>query len=409
MKLLLVAPTADKDAVGESWIAYQWVARLAARHEVTVLSYYQRGKPPLGPQLPDARVVEWQEPALIGRNERFSAMFNPGYLPFLRNARRWIRRANAAGERFDVGHQVAPVSLRYPSPLAGSGIPYAIGPVGGSLQSPPAFAAEEGGAPWFTALRALDGFRLRHDRTLRRSFSSAGCVIGIADYVGDLLADIPLQDFRTLSDTGVEEMPPAAPGSARTTGVRFLFVGRVIRTKGVRDAIRALAQLPGGTAILDVVGEGYDSQACKELAADLGLATAVTFHGRVPHEQVLDFMAAADAFVFPSYREAGGIVVVEAMSYGLPVIVCDRGGPATTVEAGTGIKVPASDPEQLAADLAAAMRTLAADPALRRRLGQAARARIEATGLWDRRVEFVESIYADLTDSPQPGRARRST
>lgn len=396
MRLLLVAPTADREAVGESWIAYQWASRLAERHDVTVLSYHQRHKPPLAGQLPNARVIEWREPPLVGRSERFSAMLNPGYLPFLWNARRWIRRALARGERFDAGHQVAPVSLRYPSPITGSGVPYVVGPVGGSLESPPAFAAEEGGAPWFTALRALDGFRLRHDPVLRRSFSQAGVVIGIADYVKDMLADVPLQEFRTLSDTGIEELPPAAPGSDRTVGVKFLFVGRVIRTKGVRDAVRAMRLLPPGVGTLDVVGEGYDRAACEQLASESGLADAVRFYGRVPHDKVLDFMAGADVFVFPSYREAGGIVVVEAMSYGLPVIVCDAGGPATTVDDESGVKVPALDPDQLARDLAAAMAALAADPARRARLGASARARIGTIGLWHSRVEFMESIYREL-------------
>lgn len=396
MRLLLVAPLSDRDAVGESWISYQWVSRLAARHDVTVLSYYQRTGRPLAPQVPGARIIEWREPPLIGGSERFNAMLKPGYLPFTWQARRWIRQALASGERFDVAHQLNPVSLRYASPLAGLGIPYVIGPVGGSLTSPPAFAAEEGGAPWFTGLRALDGFRLRHEPSLRRTFADAACVLGIAHYVKELLGDIPVQDFRVLSDIGVETLPSAAPGSDRTSGIKLLFVGRVIRTKGVRDAIRALALLPAGLATLDVVGEGYDRATCEALVAELGLGEAVTFHGRVPHDQVAGFYDAADVFFFPSYREAGGIVVVEAMSHGLPSIVCDRGGPASSVDESSGIRVPARDPQQYAAALAEAVARLAADPTLRRQLGQGARARMAAIGLWDKRVEFVEERYREV-------------
>lgn len=402
MKLLLVAPLSDSDAVGESWISYQWVSRLAARHDVTVLSYYQRTGRPLAPQVPDARVVEWQEPPFVGRNERFNAMLKPGYVPFAWRARRWIKDALAGGESFDVAHHLSPVSLRYSSPLAGLGVPYLIGPVGGSLTSPPAFAAEEGGAPWFTGLRALDGFRLRHDPGLRRTFADAACVLGIAGYVRDLLGDIRVRDFRVLSDIGVEELPAPAPGSDRTRGVKLLFVGRVIRTKGVRDAVRALGLLPPGLATLDVVGEGYDREACEALVAELGLGGAVTFHGRVPHEQVAGFYDAADIFFFPSYREAGGIVVVEAMSHGLPCIVCDRGGPASSVDDASGVKVPAREPIQYARELADAVSQLAADPARRRALGTAARARIESIGLWDRRVEFVEELYRTAVAGGQP-------
>lgn len=395
-RLLLVAPTCDGDDVGESWVTFQWVRRLADRHDVTVLTYAKRSARPLSEQLTNARVVEWLEPRVVGRFERFNSMLNPGYVPFYLRARRWIHEATTRGDHFDLGHQLAPVALRYPSPLAGTGIPYILGPVGGSLTSPPAFAAEEGGAPWFTGLRALDGFRLHHDARLRRSFEDAACVLGIAQYVRDLLSELELKDFRVVSDTGVEDLPLPAPGSDRTRGVRLLYVGRVIRTKGVRDAVRAVSHLPVGSVILDVVGDGYDREACEKLAASLNIDQAVSFHGAVPHAQVVQFYSAADVFLFPSYREAGGIVVTEAMAHGLPVVVCDAGGPASTVDDHSGIRVPAQEPEQYARDLASAVGRLVSDPALRHELGQSARRRIGAIGKWDNKVATVEEIYTDV-------------
>ncbi|GAA2079967.1 glycosyltransferase family 4 protein [Aeromicrobium tamlense] len=399
LRLLLVVSTAHPESVGEAWIAYQWIHRLAERHDVTVLCYRQRAGLPLTGTVPNARVVEWTEPPLIGRHERFKAMLNPGYYPFAWQARRWIRRALAHGERFDLAHQLTPVSLRFASPLARSGIPYVIGPVGGSLDSPPAFADEEGGAPWFTGLRRLDAFRLRHSRGLRATFANAALVVGIADYVREQLGDIRLRAFTTMSDTGIESLPAPAPGSDRTRGVRLLFVGRVIRTKGVRDAVRALALLPRGTATFDVVGDGYDRAACEALAAELGVADLVRFHGRVPHEQVDSFYEQADVFVFPSYREAGGIVVIEALSHGLPVVACDRGGPSSTVTDACGIRVPVTDPEQLARDLADALARLCADPVLRARLAEGARRQSAEVSLWDRRVEHVEELYARVLEA----------
>lgn len=399
MRLVLLAPTADRDAVGESWIAYQWAKRLADRHDVTILSYRLPKSRPLAGQIPNARVIEWREPKILGRFERFNAMLNPGYVPFYFRARAWIRAAMARGESFDIGHQFAPVSIRYPSPFAGCPIPYIVGPVGGSLSSPPAFRSEESGAPWFTSLRNLDAFRLRHDPSLRRSFQQASCVIGIADYVRDLLGDISVKDFRTLNDTGIDALPAPAAGSLRTSGVKLLFVGRVIRTKGVRDAVRALGLLPPGIASLDVVGDGYDRTTCQQLAADIGVQDSVHFHGRLPHKSVLDFYSRADIFVFPSYREAGGIVVTEAMSYALPVIVCDSGGPSTTVDEASGIKIPALNPQQLAVAVADAIAKLAGSPELRLSLGNAARSHILEIGLWESRIQWMERLYIEKLTS----------
>ena len=70
LKLLLIAPTCDGQDVGEAWVAYQWVHRLAERHDVTLLTYCKRGKLPASQQLAGLRVIEWREPAVLGQAER---------------------------------------------------------------------------------------------------------------------------------------------------------------------------------------------------------------------------------------------------------------------------------------------------------------------------------------------------
>jgi glycosyltransferase involved in cell wall biosynthesis len=397
-RLVLIAPTSDGEDVGEAWSTHQWVRLLGSRHDVTLLTYHKRGRTPARQQLSDLpiRVVEWMEPPLVGRAERLNSMLKPGYVPFYRKARRWLKMALAAGEQFDLVHQLAPLALRYPSPGIGLGLPCVIGPVGGSLDSPPAFAAEEGGAPWFVGLRGLDEWRLKHDRLLRRTFEDADCVIGIADYVRDLLDTMAVRRFEFMSDTGVNQLQPVIDRSANRGPLRLLFVGRLIRTKGVRDAVRAMSLIPDVAAELDVVGDGYDRAACEDLARELGVTARVRFHGRLDRSEVDDFYRSADVFFFPSYREPGGIVVSEAMAFGLPLVVCARGGPATTVNDKCGIRVAATDPGQYARDLAAAVRRLADDPQLRQSMGDAARRRIGEIGLWDNKIERIEKIYAEV-------------
>ena len=162
---------------------------------------------PLSRQLPDIRIIEWGEPPGLGRAERLNSMVKPAYVPFYMRARRWIRAALARGERFDVAHQPVPLAIRYPSPVAGLGIPFVLGPVGGSLQSPPAFACEEGTNPWYVGLRGMDALRLRHDRALRRTYQQAGCVLGIAPYVRDNLAGLRVRRFEVMPDSGLDALP----------------------------------------------------------------------------------------------------------------------------------------------------------------------------------------------------------
>jgi len=396
LKLLLIAPTCDGQDVGEAWVAYQWVCRLASRYEVTVLTYYKRGRTPLSRQLPYVRTIEWAEPSGFGRSERLNSMLKPGYVPFYFRARRWIRAALARGERFDLAHQPVPVAARYPSPAAGLGIPFVLGPVGGSLQSPPPFRAEEGTTAWYVQLRSLDRLRLRQDPWLRRTYQQASCVIGIAPYVSELLAGTPVRSFEILSETGIDRLPEPVDRTDRRGEVRILFVGRLVRTKGARDAIRALSLVRDLPVCLDVVGDGFDRAACETLASDLGLTDRVRFHGWLARSRIEDFYRSADLFIFPSYREPGGNVTFEAMSHGLPVLVSDIGGPGAAVDETCGIRVHPVSPEQYARDLAAALRRLVPDPDLRRSLGEGARRRVAEIGLWDSKVRHMEEIYAKV-------------
>ncbi len=394
----MIAPACDGEDVGESWVAFQWAKLLSEEFDLTLLTTYKRGHTPCAQQLPGVRVIEWEEPPGVGRFERLNSLLQPGYAPFYVRARRWIRKRLAEGERFDIAHQVVPVAMRYPSPAAGLGIPFLIGPVGGSLSSPPAFVAEEGSTPWYQRLRRLDAWRLKSDPLLRRTFESADCVIGVADYVRELLSDLRLQRFEIMSETAVHEVQEPVDRSEHTAPLRLLHVGRTVRTKGLRDTIRAIGMLRDLDLVLDVVGDGNDREACEALAAELGIADRIAFHGKVPREAVDAFYEQADVFVFPSYREPGGNVALEAMAFGLPLVVCRRGGPGANVDDTCALLLEAESPEQLARDCAAAIRTLAQDPQLRQAMGAAGRERAIDTHLWSGRLARVSELYAELAD-----------
>ncbi|MRJ76479.1 glycosyltransferase [Aeromicrobium sp. SMF47] len=403
LRLLLVAPTIDSSDVGESWVAYQWAAHLSERFDTTVLTYRKRGRPSAVAQLPHARVVEWMEPRGLGRAERLNSLAKPAYVPFHWHARRWIRDALARGERFDVAHQPLPVAMRYPSPLAGFDIPFILGPVGGSLGSPSGF--EDGDtAPWYVGLRRIDPWRLRHDWLLRRTYTDASIVLGIAPYVADALSDVPVRDLRMMPETALDVLPEWRPVRHGPT-IHLLFVGRLVRTKGAREAIRAMALLREHDVVLDVVGDGFDRGECERLAAELDLKGRVRFHGARTRAEVEQFYRAADVFVFPSFREPGGNVVFEAMGHHLPVVTCDRGGPGAAVDDTCGIRVPVHSPDQLVRDLAEALTSLILDPALRTSMGTSARSRVERVGLWTGKVDAICDLYVSICREPDgPGR-----
>lgn len=404
-KILLIAPTCNGEDVGEAWVACQWTRRLAERHDVTLLTYSKRGAKPATEQLSGIRIVEWREPPLLGRAERLNSLMKPGYIPFYFRARRWIVQALESGDRFDLVHQPVPVAMRYPSPAARLGLPLVVGPLGGGLSTPPGFAAEEASNPWFMRLRGLDRLRLRWDPLLRATFMSADCVLGIATYVREQLAEIPLRRFEIMSETGLDFLPAPVDRSARAGPVKLLYVGRLVRTKGVRDVIRALGLVNDLPVELDIVGEGPERAECEKLISTLDLGQRVRLHGWRRKEELPKFYQQADVFVFPSYREPGGNVALEAMAFSLPLIVVDRGGPGSATSEQCAIKLSVTTPEVLAADVAKAIRKFVADPGLRQAMGAAAYAHVGETALWSAKLDRMDSIYADLISSAQSGGA----
>ena len=103
----------------------------------------------------------------------------------------------------------------------------------------------------------------------------------------------------------------------------LLFVGRLTRLKGLDVALRALAELKDYDWRLDVLGEGPQHAELDELAESLGIGERVRFHGAVSNDDAEEFMAFSSCLLFPSHSEGMGLVVLEALSIGLPVIASD--------------------------------------------------------------------------------------
>lgn len=390
-RVLLIAPYLSGESTGEPFVAFRWAQALAPLVDLTVACFQSPRHSPIGGQLPGARAVTWPSPRFIPRGGRFAAMLKPEWPIFARHIGRHLR--DHAGD-YDLAHQIMPQGMRYASPLRGHGLPYVVGPLGGALPTPPAFAHEDAPAGWFTRLRALDGPRLRHDPWLRRSYAEAALVLGVAPYVGQALAaaGIAPRAYADVLELGIEDLAPAR--TSRNDGeIRLLHVGRGVRTKGLRDAIRAMAQVDDPRLHLTSAGDGPEVAECRAEAVRLGVADRVTFRGLIPRAEVEELYRTSDIYVFPSFREPAGNVVYEAMRWGLPIIGAAAGGPDAILDETCAIKVPVTDPETFAADIATALRRLVDDPALAERLGQGARAKVAAEGLWPNKAAGLVELY----------------
>lgn len=203
---------------------------------------------------------------------------------------------------------------------------------------------------------------------------------------------------------------PEGPAEQRGARYRVLSVGRLVPRKGVDLVVRALALLAErGMDEVELVVGGTDGSAADPdpeisrlsgIAESLGVGDRVRFRGQVAREDMPALLRSADAVVCTPWYEPFGIVPLESMACGTPVIAASVGGLIdTVVDGATGLHVPPRDAEALADALA----ELLPDEDRRAAFGLAGRRRIEARYSWERVAAQTERIYLDAL-----ARARRA-
>jgi glycosyltransferase involved in cell wall biosynthesis len=185
------------------------------------------------------------------------------------------------------------------------------------------------------------------------------------------------------------------PGTDSSKDFSILTAGKLIKIKSFDLAIKAFAifnKKVNNTKFI-IAGEGPEIQNLKNLAIDLGVKNKVIFTGWIKREDLLDKMSSCDVFLFPSLRDGGGNVVVEAMAMGKSVICFDLAGPGFHIDESCGIKIKPENPEQAVKDMAQALEKLYLDKDLILKLGQGARKKAEKEYDWDKLGDRLIEIY----------------
>jgi glycogen synthase len=211
--------------------------------------------------------------------------------------------------------------------------------------------------------------------------------------------------------------PTAATGALERYGVDpsrpiVLFVGRITRQKGIVHLVRAIPMLDPSAQVVLCAG----APDTPEIAAEMELAVSdaqrehgsvIWIHEMLPREDVIQFYSHATVFCCPSVYEPFGIINLEAMACGTPVVGSAVGGiPEVIIDGETGLLVGLEqratspfdplDPHQFSADLAAAINRLLGDPDLRERMARAGRQRVEREFAWPAIAQQTVDLYASL-------------
>ena len=316
-----------------------------------------------------------------------------------RRLRRVVREV-VRREGAEVVHESTPISPKAPSAMYGLGVPVVVGPLSGAMDFPPAFQhlqsraarwVERGGralshvANWLVPGRIkAEALIIANDQTLKALPRGYRGKV----YPGISEVSVDLKVWKLGGRAGRE-----ADGI-----VRFSYLGRLVGWKAVDLLVEAFAIVAARcpAARLEILGDGDDRQALEVQVARLGLVDKVNFAGWISAEEGARRLRNSDVFVLPSLRESGGVVLLEAMSVGLPVVASHWGGPGVHVDDLTGIRVRPETREGFVDGLARAMIRLAESPGLREEMGKAAIQRVESgTYDWDRKIDRFLEIYAE--------------
>jgi glycosyltransferase involved in cell wall biosynthesis len=335
--------------------------QLARRHEVTVLTS-RAGE--LAAQSNDQGVQVVRVPVFF-RRQLAVANF-PSMLAYLPSG--FVRGLSLRRQQFDVinTHFVVPTGPLGHALARSHHLPNVLSVHGGDLFDPSKRSSPHLHAPLRAAVRWL----------LKAADDVVGQSRDTVQHVNDLYG---VHRKVGLIPLGIERPPARVVASRATFGLPhdafvMVTIGRLVARKASTQLVDVLCASGIPNAHLLVIGDGPDATAIRQRAAELGVANRVHLPGQVADAEKYAALAIADAFVSTSQHEGFGLVFLEAMAFGLPIVCYDRGGQTDFLASGeTGFVVKLND----TGAFTHAVRAIHADIYLRRRLGQRNRQTVE--------------------------------
>jgi glycosyltransferase involved in cell wall biosynthesis len=414
MKLLIsayaCAPNRGSEhAVGWTWVTqahrvgHQVCALVAPNHEDSILRACQ--------ELPELASITWLFPKVSGwpLKQAIEPEWERTYNLLWQVSATKAALKLHADVGFDAVHHLTWGGVRAPTFLGLVGAPLIVGPLGGGETSPQSLRDGMHLKSRITeAARDLSNRTIAFNPLVRYGLMSAAAIFTkTPDTAGILTASMQKKSINFL-ELGLESTRPLR--SQRPPGPpRLLFAGRLLYWKGAHIAIQALAELMRvwPDAHLTIVGKGKEEGRLRAAAAAHRVADNIDFVSWLPQDKLFKLYQTHDLFVYPSLHDSSGNVVLEALSFGLPVVCLDLGGPGqiVTPAAGAIVSTAGRNTGQVAAAMAAEILRVLRSTELLENLSHGAVARASQFILAGRVAQFyqmVETVASNGARAAEP-------
>ncbi|MEG4014122.1 MULTISPECIES: glycosyltransferase family 4 protein [unclassified Microcoleus] len=304
---------------------------------------------------------------------------------------------------YDIVHAITPMMPRYPFKVVSvcQQTPFILGPVNGGIPFPPGF--QETAKQEFAQFNFLRAVGRALIPGYVDTYKKADKILAGSTYTLNMLKDlfaIPDQRIDLFYENGISEefLNQTNIPIKDVSHINLLFVGRLVPYKCADIVIESIGKLDPviqSKISLTIVGDGPERNNLENRIKKLDLGEIVSFAGWVNQQKTLDYYRKADIFCFPSIREFGGAVVMEAMACGLPCIVANNGGIGEYVNEETGFKIEPISREYLTQELTSKIKLLVEDDRLRESMSAKAIEKAREFAWENKAIKIVE-IYEKM-------------
>lgn len=415
VKILLIVEQCNPDWASVPLVGYKFFQEISKIVEVTLVTH-ERNREALEKRKEYENIVYIAESALLKKYYRlvekftykdkviwplYLALTYPIYAEF--NHRVYEKfKQKILNREYDLVHAITPMMPRYPVKIVKvcNQVPFLLGPVNGGVPFPAGF--KETARKEHANLNFLRAFGRVLVSGYAKTYREADRILVGSTFTLNLLKDMFTISDRRISlfyENGIsKEFLVKRERPRNNSKINLLFVGRLAAYKCADLVIEAVSKLDPvfrDNLQLTIVGDGSERNSLEKLVLELELGSIVSFIGWVSQQETFEYYSKANIFCFPSVREFGGAVVLEAMACGLPCIVANNGGVAEYVTEETGFRIEPISREYLMQELIIKITVLIEDEKLWKSMSEASIQRAREFE-WEHKAEKVVKIYEEM-------------
>jgi len=402
MKTILVSAHAYHPNRGsEPYVAWNWVKQASKNYKIIVITSYSAEKEKLFTKinLNNVEIIlvkhlfdyNWLKKRICGKILSWIFYYEWQVRIYYR-AKKIIK-----DNKIDIVHHLTYNSFSIPSFLIYLKKPFIWGPLGGA-EEVPRFLYKYLGfkGTIFEVIRKTYLSFSYHAPMTKYLLSNSKMVIAANTTTQRNLNLGNTHKIKVCLETAIEDrlfLPNTGVINKHEQPISLLYVGDLIPLKGLRFLFIVLEKIPKDIKWeLNLVGDGNEIKYLDKYAKTSNIRENICFHGRVPKEKVYNYYSVSDIFVFPSFRDTSGNVLLEAMTYQLPIICFDNAGPGDIVDKNCGIKIPLTN-NMIVKTFTDAIVQLCIDKDLRTKMGKAGLNRVRNKYTWVEKYNEILEIY----------------